>query len=334
MERIRQTIVDLPSAANAQRQLVDKFVADDPAASIVALNERAKELVRQTQALERMATQVHQRATLRQLAAALEQPDDQVDLVLAALLVARLDNAELDVAAYQGEVTRLAGDVKRSLEPNATPRAKLAALDRYLFAENGFHGSRGDYYNRSNSYLNEVLDDREGLPITLSLLYMELARRLGVKVEGVALPGHFIVRSVLPDEPPQLIDVYEGAKRLSREQAADKALRLADAPLADEQLQPVKKRAIIERMLHNLLGVANREHDTAAMLRYTDSILNISPASAQDRLMRAVLLYGAGRPGEAKQDTAWLLENEPPEIDLDKVRELHGVLERAESNAD
>ena len=282
--------------------------------------------------LERMASQVHHRDTLKRLAAALEQPDDKVNLVLAALLVARLDNEELDVAAYEAEVSRLAGDVKRTLGNDATPRDKLSALDHYLFAENGFHGSRGDYYNRSNSYLNEVLDDREGLPITLSVLYMELARCLGVKVEGVALPGHFVVCSMLPGEKPQLIDVYEGAKPLTREQAAEKALGFADAPLGEEQLQPVKKHAIVERMLHNLLGVANREHDTAAMLRYVDAIVTISPASAQDRLMRAVLLYGAGRPTEARQDTAWLLENEPPEIDPDKVRELHGVLERAENS--
>ena len=174
-----------------------------------------------------------------------------------------------------------------------------------------------------------MLDDREGLPITLSLLYMELARRLDVKVEGVSLPGHFIVRSVLPGEPPQLIDVSTGPSRCraSRRRRKPWDLLMHRWP---KQLLPVKKRAIVERMLHNLLGVANREHDTAAMLRYVDAIVTISPTSAQDRLMRAVLLYGAGRPSEAKQDTAWLLENESPEIDADKVRELHGVLERGE----
>src|SRR5439155_15896249 len=118
---------------------------------------------------------------------------------------AKLDNDDLNVEAYRKEVERLARELRAKLREGADDKAKLAALNAFLFQEQGFHGSRADYYNRSNSYLNDVLDDREGLPITLSILYMELARRIGLKVVGVSLPGHFVVK-----HEDQLLDVYEG----------------------------------------------------------------------------------------------------------------------------
>ena len=145
------------------------------------------------------------------LVQALAGTEDKIDLFRAGLLVARLDNEEVDVDAYREELERMGRELAAKLPADADEAVKLDALRKYLFEENGFHGSRGDYYNRANSYLNEVLDDREGLPITLSVVYIELARRIGLKVEGVGLPGHFVVRHVPAEGEPQLIDVYDGA---------------------------------------------------------------------------------------------------------------------------
>src|SRR5204862_4517779 len=107
----------------------------------------------------------------------------------------------------------------QKLKGQESEAAKLAALNEYLFVGNGFHGSRTDYYHKANSFLSRVIDDREGLPITLSVLYIELAQRLGLKIEGVGLPAHFVVRHVPANGEPQLIDVFEGAKPLSRDEA-------------------------------------------------------------------------------------------------------------------
>src|SRR5207248_8166917 len=112
-----------------------------------------------------------------------------------------------------------AREVTAGLPKDADEKARLAALNDYLFKKRGFHGSRNDYYHRSNSYLNEVIDDREGLPITLSVLYVELARRVGLKVVGVALPGHFIVKHVPAKGEEQLIDVFVRAQPMSHEAA-------------------------------------------------------------------------------------------------------------------
>src|SRR6185312_4751190 len=109
--------------------------------------------------------------------------------------------------------------------------------------------SSGDYYNRSNSYLSEVIDDREGIPITLSVLYIELGRRIGVRLEGVGLPGHFVVRHLPAKGEGQLIDVYEGGQHLSREDAEKKVRDITDRRLREEDLAAVNKRSIIVRML-------------------------------------------------------------------------------------
>src|SRR5437879_3620879 len=130
----------------------------------------------------------------------------------------------------------MAKKLAAALPAKADDAAKLAALNKFLFAERGYHGSRSDYYHRSNSYLSEVIDDREGLPITLSVLYMELARRLGLRAEGVGLPGHFVVRHVPKKGGPVLIDVYEGGTVLTRDEAAAKVRDIAGQPLREEQL--------------------------------------------------------------------------------------------------
>ena len=108
--------------------------------------------------------------------------DEDIDLIRAGLIIAKLDNRDIDIEAYLGEVERMARAISKPLDKKATREEKLKRLGAFLFEEAGFHGSRGDYYNKSNSYLNEVLDDREGIPITLSVIYLELADRIGINV--------------------------------------------------------------------------------------------------------------------------------------------------------
>ncbi|MBI3821979.1 MAG: trypsin-like peptidase domain-containing protein, partial [Planctomycetes bacterium] len=165
-----------------------------PDASATLLRNRARELEKQAEQLRKLAQSVHHERTVAELAELFNQPEAKVDLAKAALLVARLDNEELDVDFYVQEIDRLARLVQGRIPANAKPQAALDELNKFLFKERGFHGSHSEYYSKSNSYLNEVMDDREGLPITLSVLYIEISRRLKLNVVGVPLPGHFIVR--------------------------------------------------------------------------------------------------------------------------------------------
>jgi regulator of sirC expression with transglutaminase-like and TPR domain len=325
--RVTKAVAGLAAGAAPDPELVEQMLPDAPA-SLAVLRERARRLERQAARLRELATAVHHKGVLDELARVTGGKEAEIDLVHAALLIARLDNEELDVAAYRGQVDRLAREVAASLPKDAGDREKLAALNRELFEARGFHGSRSEYYHRSNSYLNEVLEDREGLPITLSLLYMELARRLGVKVEGVGLPAHFVVRHVPPKGAPQLIDVFEGGKPMSRDDARRKVEELTGKELQRADLAPVGKRIILVRVLYNLRGVAEKEGDTVALLRYQDAVVTVAPDSATERLARAGFRYQTGDKRGSIADLDWLLERNPPGLDRERVLELRRILTR------
>lgn len=316
---IEKAILKLPGKGKDGVDLKPFLKAPDPA--LAQLRDRARQLEEQAQQLRDLAQKVHHERCLADLAAVLKNEDAKADLIRAALVIARLDNEELDVDAYRGEVDRLAQQVKEKLPKDATPEKRLEALNDFLFKQRGYHGSRLEYYTRANSYLNEVIDDREGLPITLSVLYMDLARQLDLRVVGVALPGHFVVR--LEDgKKGRLIDVYDGGKFLSREEAADKVFNVTGAELKDKDLEAVPKKFIAMRMLHNLLNVAQKEKDLPSMLRYLDGILAIDPAAHEERWVRAVFRFQSGRTRECLGDCDVLLEQNPPGADLERVREL------------
>jgi serine protease Do len=315
---------------NKPRAAIVDSLAPEGAIGIQALRERARRMEEQAKELRRLAAAVHERNVLDELKRVLHGKEKDIDLLHAALLIARLDNEEVDVEAYRREVERMAKRIEASLPKNADDNARLAALNKYLFEKRGFHGSRGDYYNRSNSYLSEVLDDREGIPITLSVLYLELGRRLGVRLEGVGLPGHFVVRHVPAKGEAQLIDVYEGGQLLSREEAEKKVRVLAERPLSEEDLKAVDKRAILVRILHNLLNVAEREKDQEGALRYLDAILAIAVDAARQRAMRAFLRHKAGDRAGALQDVDWLLEHHPEGIDMEALRVFRRLITHPE----
>ncbi|MEX0712570.1 MAG: transglutaminase family protein, partial [Pirellulales bacterium] len=255
--RINQRVEGISTDGPPEQSLVDELVSGDPS-TVVILRDRAQQLQRQAEQLRHLARAVHHERVLAELAKALEPDEGQIDLFHAALLIARLDNDDLDVAAYRQELARMAAELTERIPAEADEAARLAALNEYLFETCGFHGSRGDYYNSSNSYVNEVLDDREGLPITLSVVYIELAGRINVGIEGVGLPGHFVVRHRPADQPAVLIDVYERGQPLSEEEAGLKVQAFAGRPPAPGDLEAVGKRAILVRILHNLRGIAVR----------------------------------------------------------------------------
>jgi len=168
-----------------------------------------------------------------------------------------------------------------------------------------------------------VLDDREGLPITLSVVYIELGRRLGLKVEGVGLPGHFVVRHVPKKGEPQLIDVYEGGKPLSRAAAAKKIETFTDRELEDQHLAAIAPRDIIVRMLNNLLNLAQRDRDLDGTLRYLDTIIAVAPDdSGREHGLRALARFQGGDREGALKDLDWVLEKMPEGVNLDVVRGL------------
>ncbi|HJN08303.1 MAG TPA: transglutaminase family protein [Pirellulaceae bacterium] len=294
-----------------------------------ALEDQAEKLRQEAEQLQRLADDVRTRSVAKKLAiyadAALK---DNADLFRGALLIATLDEADIDIDSYVAEVDRMAEEIRRDLKEDADADSRLNKLDKYLFTDNGFHGSRFEYYHRANSYMNRVIDDREGLPISLSVLYMELGRRLDLNIQGVGLPGHFVVKHVPAEGDEQLIDPFESGKRLTREDASKLVRNATGSPIVDDHLRGVAKQEILSRMLANLDNLAESRGDKPARLRYLEARIALEPEVFQLRGMRAVLHAESGRRASALADLDWILEVKPPGLDLEQVRRMRGFIER------
>ncbi|WP_299467612.1 tetratricopeptide repeat protein [uncultured Gimesia sp.] len=328
-----QKILDLTEDLRVDRppleELIEEVVKEtDKKSAQQALQERARLLQKQAERLQELAQSIHERAVLAELNALFtEKKEAEIDLLSAALLVARLDNSEVEIKSYLSQVAGMVNEIQKTLPPKATPQAKLDALNQYLFRETGFHGSRTNYYSRSNSYINETIEDREGLPITLAILYMEMGRRLGLDIEGVGLPGHFVVRVNSTAEKGQLIDVFEGGETLSDEAAKVIIVAANSGQLDEEFLKAQPKKEIIKRMLRNLLNLARDSEDIQSMLRYVEAMISLDEELLQERWLRAVLRYQTGRITEAMADADYLLEKSPEGFDLKRIREFRTFLE-------
>jgi regulator of sirC expression with transglutaminase-like and TPR domain len=327
--RIERTVAGLVPGEPVKADLLETLQTD-VTASAAALRERARRLDQDAALLRELAQSVHEKSVQTRLIAALRGNEDQVDLVRAALLVACLDNEELDPEVYCQEVARMGKELAGRLGKGADDKAKIAALNGYFFSERGFHGSRVDYDNRANSYLNDVLDDREGLPISLSIIYMELAQRIGLKIAGVGLPGHFVVRHIPAKGDGTIIDVFNGGRVLTQAEAEEKIRDATGRNPRSADFAPITKRAIIVRVLRNLMSSTRREGDLRNAVRYLDAILALEPEAAQDRLLRALGRMQIGNRLGALADTDWLLEHHPEGIDTDRVVELRQILSRPE----
>lgn len=297
-------------------------------AVVASLRQRAKEFELRAVELQRLARDVHVAKISGELASLVQNRDNGFDLLRAGLLIAKLDEEDIDLDGYIQEVDRMAADVSASLAGNADEPAKLQALNDYLFRQNGFHGARFEYYHRANSYLNRVIDDRAGLPITLSVLYMELGRRLGLTIEGVGLPSHFAVRFKPSQGESQLIDVFDQGKPLTRDDA-ERIVRANGLPeLRDEHLRAQHNREILARMLANLWGTAERSRDVEALWRYAEAAIALDPESVQAHLNRAILRGETGRVTASLADCDWIIDRQPPGVDLQRVRALRERFEQ------
>ena len=295
------------------------------------LLEKSATLEKEASMLRVFATELHQRTVRGELVAELEKPDNEADLLRCALLLSKHDNPDLDVAVYERGVEQMVRELRADAEIAGGLGGAVRRLNRYLFEENGFHGSRSDYSNPSNSYLNEVLDDREGLPITLSVLYIELARRLGIRgVSGIPLPGRFMVgyREV-EDGEIALVDVYEGGRLLSMEEGVAAVSEEGWVPASAKR--PALKRDILLRMVRNLLGPLMDSRNTPKeALPYLEIVLALDPDAARERLARAFVREGIGERAAAAEDVRWMLEHLPQGLGEDRRETLERWLARLE----
>lgn len=268
-------------------------------------------------------------ASLDAFAAQLAREDDRIELARASLMIAEDAYPGLDVEHYLGEFERLAQRLREQLPQPHGAEERIVALNQFLFDELGFWGNTDDYYDPRNSYLNEVMDRRTGIPISLAVVYMELGRRIGLPLEGVSFPGHFLVRLRLRGRM-LVLDPFTGGAPQSEDELRQRLQRVipegATGPVPVTQLpieqflEPATNRQILARMLRNLKGIYREADKPERTLEVLNRMLLVSPEASGELRDRGYVFQRLEAFRAALQDLTAYLEREPGALDADDVR--------------
>jgi regulator of sirC expression with transglutaminase-like and TPR domain len=253
----------------------------------------------------------------------------QIDLARACLLISQDAYPGLDVEGYLGEIERFAARLRGRLQGGRDAEERVVELNQFLFDELGFHGNARDYYDPRNSYLNEVLDRRTGIPLTLSVLYLEVGRRIGLALEGVSFPGHFLVR--LPLRGSMLVlDPFSGGEPQSEADLRARLRRVVPAgatgpvPLEqlplDQFLEPAGKRQILARLLRNLKGIYRESDKPERLLGVLNRMLMVAPKAHGELRERGLVYQRLECFRAALKDLSDYSSLEPDAPDIDDVR--------------
>ena len=248
--------------------------------------------------------------------------DEEIDLARTALLIAATEYPSLNVERELYRIGLLADGVAHQIYDDPSPLYHLNTLSDYLFDELGFRGNYDDYYDPKNSFLNDVLEHRLGIPITLSLLYIEVGRSLGIPLQGVGMPGHFLVRHAEVDD--MFIDPYQNGILLTAAECEVKFTQLAHKRLAwdESYLDPISSREFVARMLRNLKSIYLQRRDYERVLSTIDRLLSIQPDAPDELRDRGVVNYRLGNHEEALEDLKTYVTNAGSPGDAGAVHRL------------
>ena len=251
-------------------------------------------------------------------------------LIRLAMQVAVAEYPELLADAFAERFGEIADDVRGLLPQGASDGDKIVALNEHLFRRMKFRGDDDDYHNPKNSYLNEVLRRRKGLPISLSILYLDIASRLELAMNAVGLPGHFIVRYVGDGAVEGVfVDPFNEGRMLSKDECVELVSRLSGGrlPWHDDYLRRVDNRYVLTRLLNNLKGCYARLADLRRGLRIQNYLLALHPNAAHELRDRGLVLRDLQSFRGALRDLEAYLELAPnaPDVDVisDYVFDLH-----------
>jgi regulator of sirC expression with transglutaminase-like and TPR domain len=249
--------------------------------------------------------------------------DQDIPLFSTALLIAQDEYPLLDRADYEHRLHDYTHRLDALLRTSTSTSAQLRCLNQFVFDELGFSGDEQDYYDPRNSYLNEVLDRRLGNPISLAVVQIELAQRLGVPLEGVSFPGHFLVRLPL-DEGIVVLDPFQKGRSLDAAELRSRARTHLDTHEIDDRrlarmLEPASHRAILSRMLRNLKAVYSDREEWDKALRCCDRLLTVDSHQPVEYRDRGRLYRTLGHHRAAREDLQRYLALVPQADDADSV---------------
>jgi len=249
--------------------------------------------------------------------------DTDIPLFSTALLIAKDEYPGLDHAAYDTRLQKYTLALHPRVRDADSAPAQLRCINRFLFDEQGFSGDEKDYYDPRNSYLNEVLDRRLGNPISLAVVQIELARRLGVPLEGISFPGHFLVRLPL-DEGIVVLDPFEKGRSLDAAELRRRARSHLDTHEIDDarlarMLEPASHRMILTRILRNLKGVYGEREQWDKVLRCCDRLLTIDAHQPTEYRDRGNSYLRLGHTRAAREDLTRYLALMPQAEDADAI---------------
>lgn len=257
-----------------------------------------------------------------QFADVVNREDAQINLAEAALLIAAEEYPRLDVNLYLERLDHFADLTRERVDDTPDPNDAITALKVTLFEELGFRGNRESYYDPRNSYLNEVIDRRTGIPITLTVVYIEVARRIGFPIKGVGLPYHFIAKHERQDGEDLFIDPFNSGILISWAGCYQKVAEMSGGALelTEEHLEAVTNKQILTRMLSNLAGIYSA-NDRRRALAAIDRILLLNPESTPHIRDRGLLLAASGNQTSSINELERYLELAPNAPDADTIRE-------------
>jgi regulator of sirC expression with transglutaminase-like and TPR domain len=261
----------------------------------------------------------------------IQKPDNEINLAAAALYIAQEEYPHLDCAAYLQTLDKMAATLRDRLPENPYPMKIIRAINAYLFQDLGFKGNDRDYYDPKNSFLNDVLDRRTGIPISLSLVYLELAQRIGFPMAGVGMPGHFLIRPILEDMAI-FVDAFHQGEVMFEEDCRDRLQQLYGQParLQPEHLIPIGPRPCVARMLNNLKVIYLHHQDALRALAAVDRILLLVPDAPLERRDRGLIHYRLGHLAIARQDLTAYLQQVPDAADSFEIQQVLSQISRVQ----
>ncbi|MDF5708041.1 MAG: SirB1 family protein [Nostoc sp. S4] len=257
----------------------------------------------------------------------IQQSDEEINLAKAALYIAQEEYPNLDSEEYLNALDTIAWEVQERLPEQRYPLRIIQTINQYIYEDLGFSGNKIDYYNPRNSYLNDVIDRRLGIPITLALVYLEVARRIDFPMVGIGMPGHFLIRPDVADMEI-FVDAFNSGEIIFPEDCQERLSQLYQQPvtLQPEFLAVVTNRQFLARMLTNLKFIYLKQQELEKTLGAVERILLLFPDLTLELRDRGLIYYQLGYYPQAAADLQTYLLKVPDAKDASVIRRLLGEL--------